>query len=89
MAFFNIMNMGFEQGLEKKKEGGALIRGEALIREYTVIAEDDRCCCCCCLRIQQGFCCLQFYRGHREDDRDGDERFPGDEGEVTGEAVKG
>ena len=31
------MNMAFEQGLEKKKEGVALIRGEALIRDYTVI----------------------------------------------------
>ena len=30
------MNMAFEQGLEKKKRGGALIRGEALIRDYTV-----------------------------------------------------
>ena len=35
-TFFNIMNMGCEQGFEKKKEGGALIRGEALIRDYTV-----------------------------------------------------
>ena len=30
------MNMGSEQGLERKKEGGALIRGEALIRDYMV-----------------------------------------------------
>ena len=30
------MNMGSEQSLEGKKEGGALIRGEALIRDYTV-----------------------------------------------------
>ena len=30
------MNIGSEEALERKKEGGALIRGEALIRDYTV-----------------------------------------------------
>ena len=35
-TLFSIMNMESEQRLERKKEGGALIRGEALIRDYTV-----------------------------------------------------
>ena len=34
-------NMGFEQGLEKKKEGGAN-QGEALIRDYTVTDTQER-----------------------------------------------